>query len=298
MVRNHQRIAEVRKKPAAVGCATREIVVDSDATILGIDVGEDFLDLALLATDRAKLSYHRVVLKGIVGQVVDTIAQRIADAVGAALQGSIALIDSPRTPRDIDCSGDTMRPRGDVPAARMIDASLRELLRARFNGAMRPLSMFPTPLASYFAGCVARRDCKPHLRPIAEELLPSIIGTSRSDRKITGGTFTRFMLAGFAAFPALERLGVSTFEAYPDLQMRLWSDGIPLPPKRLRGEGMCARQKICAKLAEIVGITNFATPRTLDEADAAILALSAATGSLVELHCPPEGRFAVAFPQA
>lgn len=213
----------------------------------------------------------------------------------------MALIDSPRAPRDIDCGDGAMTHRKEVAAARAIDVSLRELLKARFNGAMRPLSMFPTPRASYFAGCVMRHDCKPHLRAIAQELLPSIIGASQkfTDRKIAGGTFTRFMLAGFAAFPALEKLQVRTVEAYPDLQMRLWANGIVLPPKRLRAEAIEARRQICARLAKKIGLASFEAPQTLDEADAAILALSAAasasTRSLVELHCPPEGRFAVAF---
>ncbi len=283
------------------GCTQREIVIAPDATILGVDVGEDFLDLAMLAANSSRLSYHRVPLRGIASPAVDAIAHRIADAIGSDLRGAVALIDSPRTPRDLDCSGSSMLLRGDVPDGRIIDASLRTLLRERFNGAMRPLSMFPTPLASYFAGCIARRDCKPHLRAIAEELLPSILAprSDLADGKIAGGTFTRFMLAGFAAFPALEKLGVRVFEAYPDLQMRLWSDGVPVPPKRLRGEAIRTRQKICARLAETVGIANFATPQNLDEADAAILGLSAAASassrSLIELHCPPEGRFAVAF---
>jgi len=302
VVRNHQRIAAVLKESAALGqCAIREIVIAPEALILGVDVGEDFLDLARLSADRARLSYHRVPLRGITNPAVDAIAHRIADVVGCDLRGSIALIDSPRTPRDIDCSGPLMIPRNDSPAGRIIDASLRALLLQRFNGTMRPLSMFPTPLASYFAGCIARRDCKSHLRAIAEELFPSIVGSAHAstNRKIVGGTFTRFMLAGFAAFPALEKLGVHAFEAYPDLQMRLWSDGMPLPPKRLRAEAMRSRGKICSRVAEMLRIANFAIPATLDEADAAILALSAAASassrSLIELKSPPEGRFAVAF---
>jgi hypothetical protein len=55
-------------------------------------------------------------------------------------------------------------------------------------------------------------------------------------------------------------------------------------------------------VAEIVGVTSYHPPTTLDEADAAVLALSAAAsaaiGSLFELHCSPEGRFAVAFEAA
>lgn len=283
------------------GCTRRKIVIARGVPILGIDVGEDYLDLAMLAADRRALSYHRVPLQGIGSPVADSIARRIADAVRHDLRGGVAFVDSPRTPRDVDCSsGETVR-RMEAPRARLIDASLRELLHARFNGTMRPISMFPTPSASYFAGCVASSGGKPHLRAIAEELLASVIRLplASTDGSIAGGTFTRFMLAGFAVFPALEQFGICAFEAYPDLQMRLWSDGAQLPPKRLRGEALRVRRNICAQLAAIIKVTNFEAPKTLDEADAAVLALSAAasasTQSLIELHCPPEGRFAVAF---
>lgn len=279
------------------GCTRRPIAIARDAPIIGIDVGEDFLDLAKFSGDRASLSYHRISLAGIARPVVDSIARLIREAVGNDVRGAVALVDSPRTPRDIDCSRAKVSTRTDAPATRVIDGSLRALLHARFNGAMRAPSMFPTPLASYFAGCIAHPECKPHLRGIAEDLL-DLRGAAKPG-KIAGGTFTRFMLAGFAVFPALERLGVRAFEAYPDLQMRLWSDGVLLPTKKNRADAMRVRREICAQLAVIVGVKTFARPKTLDEADAAVLALSAAaaasTKSLVELHCAPEGRFAIAF---
>ena len=282
-------------------CTQRKLIVAKRAPILGVDVGEDFLELALLSADRAALSHHRVALAGIAKPVVESLAKRVVNAVGRNLRGALALVDSPRTPRDIDCSGAKIRMRIEAPRARVIDTSLRELLRARFDGTMRSLSMFPTPLASYFAACAAQRECKPHLRAIAEEILTSAIRIPRSmkSESLAGGTFTRFMLVGFAVFPALERMGVRAFEAYPDLQMRLWSDGIELPPKSLRAEALRARTSISAQLAGIVGVSNYQAPTTLDEADAAVLALSAAasssTRSLIELHCPAEGRFAVGF---
>jgi len=275
-------------------------VIAKDAPILGVDVGEDYLDLAMLTDDRAKLSYHRVPLAGIGSPVVESIARGIAGAVGRDLASGVALVDSPRTPRDIDCTGGKMIARMETPRARIIDASLRELLRTTFNGTMRPLSMFPTPVASYFVGCVARRGCKPHLRAIAEELLASAIRLPLASRagSIAGGTFTRFMLAGFAVFPALETLGMRAFEAYPDLQMRLWSGGMKIPPKRSRADALRVRRKIGERLANIVGVLSFEAPKTLDAADAAVLALSAAAsaskGSLIELQCAPEGRFAIA----
>ncbi len=282
-----------------IACTRRKLAIRKNATILGVDVGEDFLDLAMLTPERVGLSYHRVALVGVANPVVYSIAHRIAEALGRDLRGGIALVDSPRTPRDVDCSGGKMVHRKEAPRARVIDASLRELLCARFNRQMRPLSMFPTPLASYFAGCVARSGCKPHLRAIAAELLAPLMHMPRatSTGSIAGGTFTRFMLAGFAVFPALEKLGFRAFESYPDLQMRLWADGEELPPKKFRGKALIARRKICANLAALIKVTNFEAPNTLDAADAAVLALSAfasaSTDSLLELHCPPEGRFAV-----
>jgi len=282
-------------------CIQRKIAIVKNRTILGIDVGEDYLDVAMLGANRTTLSHHRVPIAGIETPVVESLARRVADAVGRDLRGGLAFVDSPRTPRDVDCSGAKLLPRSDAPRARVIDESLRELLRMRFNGTMRPLSMFPTPLASYFAGCAADSRCKPHLRAIAEEIFASVIEIPRGRKttSLAGGTFTRFMLAGFALFPVLEVLGVRAFEAYPDLQMRLWSAGVRLPPKRLRKEALRVRRKICTRLAKIVGVTSYQSSRTMDEADAAILALSAAasaaTGSLLELYCPPEGRFAVGF---
>jgi hypothetical protein len=298
VVRNYRRAASVSSPSTALRtCTQGKILIACGVPILGIDVGEDFLDLAMLSGDRARLSYHRISLAGIARPVADSLARLITDAVGNDVRGAIALVDSPRTPRDIDCSGGKMTERSNAPAARIIDVTLRALLHARFNGTMRPLSMFPTPLASYFAGCATHHRCKPHLRAIAEELLDLRGAATRG--KIAGGTFTRFMLAGFAVFPALEQLGIRTFEAYPDLQMRLWSDSAQLPPKRNRADAMRARRDICARLAIVVGVRNFEVPKSLDEADAAVLVLSAAaaasTQSLIELYCAPEGRFAIAF---
>jgi hypothetical protein len=281
-------------------CTRREIPIPPDAPIVGVDVGEDFLDLAMLSGNRDALSYHRVPLEGITRPVAKSIALRMAEAIGHDLNRGIALVDSPRTPRDIDCSSGKMIPRIEPPRGRAIDAALRELLRATFNGTMRPLSMFPTPLADYFAGCAAQPGCKPHLRAIAEELLAPMIRfpIRLAKGSLAGGTFTRFMLAGFAVFPALEQLGIRAFESYPDLQMRLWSVGIRLPPKKARDEALRVRGEICSRLAAIIKISNFTAPRTLDEADAAVLAMSAAAGSLIELHCSAEGRFALALDNA
>ena len=263
MVQDHRRVAAIREKSTALSaCSLRQMVIARGAPILGVDVGEDYLDLALLTASRTRLSYHRVRLAGIANPATASVAQRIADAVDHDLRGGVALVDSPRTPRDVDCSGATMSQRANAPHARAIDASLRELLRARFNAAMRPLSMFPTPLASYFAGCVAHPGCKPHLRAIAEELLAPVIALPRiSTPPPLQEEPLRASCSRIRRIPGIGATGYRAFEAFPDLQMRLWSDGAPLPPKRLRNEALLARRKICARLAAVVGVRNFENPR-------------------------------------
>jgi hypothetical protein len=276
----------------------RAIAIPDDAPIAGIDVGEDFLDLAILDAGRSRLDYRRVAFGGLRRPAVDTLAERIADAAPELRRGAVALVDSPRAPRDLDCSGPAMLARPDAPAARLIDAALRGLLRSTRSG-IDALSMFPTPQAAYFARCIASAQCKPHLRAIGEELLGGLIDAP-IDGAVRGGLlFTRFMLAGFAAFRALEALDVRAFECLPDLQFRLWSGGAPLPSKRMRADALRARQRTCASLARALGLKTFPMPATLDEADAGVLALSAAASArrdaLIEIRCAPEGRFAVGF---
>lgn len=278
----------------------RAITIGGGAAIAGIDVGEDFLDLAILS--RTRLDYGRVAIAGIRAPVARSLAARIAEVAPSLRRGVIAFVDSPRAPRDADCSGAMMTPRHDAPPARLIDAALRAMLRSSGCG-IDALSMFPTPPASYFARCVASAGCKPHLRAIAEDLLAPLIDSEpMNGTPVSGGLlFTRFMLSGFAAFRALEALGVRAFECFPDLQFRLWSDGTPLPSKRMRADALRVRRRLCMRLARVVGVREFDTPATLDQCDAAVLALSAAAsarrGGLVELRCAPEGRFAVGFPR-
>jgi len=113
-----------------------------------------------------------------------------------------------------------------------------------------------------------------------------------------GGTFTRFMLAGFATYRALERLGIPAFEAYPDLQLRLSSPSTELPPKRRRADALAARRSIVASLAAQLGLRDAPVPANLDQADAAALALAAAGcargGALWVVSNPCEGRFMLA----
>ncbi len=215
-------------------------------------------------------------------------------------RGAHALVDSPRAP---------------VAAGRAIDAALRGVV-ARLAAAARNaapasgddtlrVSMFPTPAPGYFAACIAARECKPHLRALGREMLGHLAAQGargRAPAAISGGAlFTRFMLAGFAAHRALESAGAVAFESYPNLAFRLWKPaGAALPPKtRSRAAALEARRGIVARLARRLGLGRFTAPRTLDEADAAVLALSAAlarergAGAIVIEH-RDEGRFLLA----
>ncbi len=115
-----------------------------------------------------------------------------------------------------------------------------------------------------------------------------------------GALFTRFMIAGFAAHAALGIRRVRAFECYPDMEFRLWAGDVELASKAHRREALAVRRRICSKLARLAGISFTSTPLTLDEADAAVLALSAAAatkrGSIMELGNDAEGKFMVAFP--
>jgi hypothetical protein len=158
------------------------------------------------------------------------------------------------------------------------------------------LSMYPTPPVSYFAACIGDPRCKPHLGAIGRELFGDLRGDSAPGAPVRGGSlFTRFMLAGFAAYRALEDAGVETLESYPDLQFRIWSHGA-IPSKKSR-EGLKARQQINARLRTRLGIVGV-DARTLDQADAEVLAVGAAIaakeGELLVLADESEGRFLIA----
>jgi hypothetical protein len=237
------------------------------------------------------------------------LAQRIGDAASGIDARAIALVDSPRWPRDLDWSRGTRR-RDPAPRGREIDASLRRIFRtlmAAPEGKARApgLSMFPTPRYDYFARCAREPRSKPHLSAIAAELfgeLPGELldgdGAAREPAPGGGAIFTRFMLAGFAAYRALEHLGVPAFESYPDLQLRLSSPSTDLPPKGRRVEALTARGRIVAALAAGLGIDDAPVAANLDQADAAVLALAAASaavsGTLWVVSNSCEGRFMLA----
>jgi len=223
-------------------------------------------------------------------------------------RGAIAIIDSPRWPVDLDWSQSGVVRRADDVTGRAIDRSLQGLVKElRGAGASKlKLSMFPTPRLDYFARQIAAPGCKPHLRAFGRELF----GPGGTDPgPPNGGTFTRFMLAGFAAYQALAIRRVTRYEGFPDLQFRLWSGDEPLPSKMKKGmrqadraAALAARQRLVAELAARLDVGGAAAVSTLDQADAAILALSLIAAESEDcglvVEDPAEGRFWLTIPAA
>ncbi|MGH7916582.1 MAG: hypothetical protein ACREQE_03865 [Candidatus Binataceae bacterium] len=244
-----------------------------------------------------ELRLARVALRQI-DITIAQLAQRVMNVVGDAGAPVIALVDSPRWPRDLDCSFPGVRRREAGIRGRHIDAVLRALTaylatRDTFRH-MERLSMFPTPPLAYFTRCLGE-GCKPHLRALGRELFATEL-TIDSAPVWGGAIFTRFMLAGFAVYRALELCRIEAFEAYPDLQFRLRSPA--LVSKKRTADALASRQALIARLAAAHGIEGAGTIRTLDQADAAILALSALaarrSGAFLSLEDPGEGRFGLA----
>jgi len=216
------------------------------------------------------------------------------------LQGAIALVDSPRWPSDLDWSSRRVAAAPRKHHGREIDLGLRalalNLARLGGNPALAPLSMFPTPAMRYFGAHLNAASCKPHLRRLARALFGDALKCDFGPPM--GGIFTRFMIAGFATYRALEGVAKVTYECYPDLQFRLWSQR-PLPPKKSgRARALAARVCLLRTLERRVGTSGSVTIRRLDEADAAILVLSVFAarrgGATLIFDHPSEGRFMVA----
>jgi hypothetical protein len=232
---------------------------------------------------------------------VRELRERLISAAPDLRAQAIALVDSPRWPRDLDCSRAGVAFRGQTPSGRELDAALRTLFRAVRSGWRdgRALSMYPTPPLAYFLGCAASPRCKPHLRALARELFGAGVDGARPyrDGPAGGALFTRFMLAGFASYRALESAGVETFECYPDLEFRLWSRA-PLPSKREGARALATRRKVNAALRRRLGIGKLPPAGSLDEADAEVLVLSVAAAAmesgLFVLRAAGEGSFLVA----
>ncbi|MBI3758862.1 MAG: DUF429 domain-containing protein [Deltaproteobacteria bacterium] len=289
--------------------------------IVGIDVGEDFLDLAIIDAIGRRLRLARVAVTGVesFGEVASSGSTKHEGAIGELCRrllaaapelgesGAVAMVDSPRWPRDLDLSvrmGDSdSRCYGSASASRTIDVALRALVNdvglRRSDGRPFRLSLFPTPPLMYFAAVVRDPRCKPHLAALGEELFDRMLDRFEAGTAPAGGRiFTRFMIAGFATFKALDRTGVESYEAYPDLAFRLWSNGIDIPPKSAGKRALEVRTQIDRRLADELGCSGAEDIATFDGADAAMIALSAAIaqrrGAIVVLEDPREGRFALA----
>jgi hypothetical protein len=165
------------------------------------------------------------------------------------------------------------------------------------------LWLFPTPPMRYFAQCVIHPACKPHLRSMGEQMFGPLKSPAQIPAQLTGGAlFTRFMIAGFAVYQALARLGVDAYEGYPYLGFRLWmtrDDELPAKKKTSNAfaDALNARRKILDRI-KLPGKFKMAPPSTYDEADAAILASTVATasgdGAIFQIRDRAEGRFIVA----
>ena len=239
------------------GCTIRRVATPQVA--VGVDVGEDFLDLAVLRANPLTLTHHRIGLRGIEDHPARILSERLAASCPDSGPQWLALIDSPRWPRDLELSKPADCRRDPEPAGRSLDRALREMLRDSDDHQAMRLSMFPTPKLEYFRRCADAATCKPHLRAIyhylfeAERAGSGISAPIDVPGIIQGGTFTRFMLAGFLTFRAWEALGVPALEAYPDLQYRL-RGGSLIAPKRQRAAALESRIEILLQLRRKIGI--------------------------------------------
>ncbi|MGH7906497.1 MAG: hypothetical protein ACREP6_07690 [Candidatus Binataceae bacterium] len=274
------------------------IEANPETAVAGVDVGEDFLDFAIIERGWKRIEYRRVGLRGIDSAALDSLRERIVAAAPMLTPGAIAIVDSPRWPRDLDasCGGDS--PRESVVSGREIDRALRVIYRriAAAEGGNPRLAMFPSPRLDYFLGCVAHPACKPHLRRIGRELFGNSRQTPAPIEK-PGMLFTRFMLAGFALYRALEAGGIEALESFPDLQFRLCAPRRELISKQRGHAALAMRRRIAGRLFAQLEICG-APPATIDLADAAIMALcfvmAARGGTILALECAAEGRFLLA----
>jgi hypothetical protein len=221
------------------------------------------------------------------------LAERIAQALPELGHGIVAMVDSPAVER--------VSPDRERDLDTMLRATVACLNQSRPRGEWINLALFPTPIRDDFMGFAAAVDCKPHLSRIARRLF----GTSATGRSVGpsrgGRIFTRFMLSGFAAHLALASIGATVFESYPYLAFSTWRmPGEMLPPKRHRRQAMSARRDIIVSLGFEYGVA-VPEPTGLDQADAAILALTAAIGSRGEegvllLESDAHGRFLLPLP--
>ncbi len=248
--------------------------IAGDAAIVGIDVGEDYLDVASIAPGRGQLRYVRIALDQIGGaDSIAALAEVLADRVPELRPGAVAIVDSPRCPIDADCSQVHFASRENPPGRRAIDSGLRAMVHRLNENPARDrktqLWLFPTPPMRYFAECVLHPACKPHLRSMGEQMFHQLESPVQIPERLTGGVlFTRFMIAGFAVYQALARIGVDVYEGYPYLGFRLWmtrDDELPAKKKSSNAyaDALEARRKILQRIT-LPAKFKMAPPTTYD----------------------------------
>src|SRR5215472_6183759 len=88
------------RTPAPPAALVR-LSANPSTTYVGIDVGEDFLDLAIVNPRARSLRFARVALTGLSGQSSVALARRIIEAAPELDAHPVAMVDSPRWPCDL-----------------------------------------------------------------------------------------------------------------------------------------------------------------------------------------------------
>jgi hypothetical protein len=276
----------------------RVLDLEQDTSLVGIDVGECFLDLAILRESCA-IDHARIDLRDLESDAISALVHKLE--MVCPTDRCVALVDSPRSPRDVDVRMSRARADARCPSGRAIDRALHEFVLARVGSRPR-FSLFPTPALGHFKAWIRQPDAKTHLRAFYSALFRPAqnIGLNESGGKPSGGTFARFMLSGFAVHRGLARLGIECYECFPDLVFKIWSEGRTVPPKRDRSAALSVRQRINTELRSSLKITEGSHCGNLDQADAEVMVLAAASaarsGSLTLLDCPAEGGFLLPLP--
>jgi hypothetical protein len=276
----------------------RVLNLEEDTSLVGIDVGECFLDLAILRESCA-IDYDRIDLRELGSDAISAVVHKLK--MVCPTDRCVALVDSPRSPRDVDVRVSPGRADARCPSGRAIDRALHEFVFARVGSRLR-FSLFPTPALDYFNAWIRQPDAKTHLRAFYSALFQPAqnTGLNESSGKPSGGTFTRFMLSGFAVHRGLARLGIECYECFPDLVFKIWNGGRTMPSKRDRSAALSVRQRINRELRSSLKITEGSLCANLDQADAEVMVLAAASavrsGSLTILDCPAEGGFLLPLP--
>jgi len=214
--------------PAPVSTEFLNLELESDAAIVGIDVGENFLDHRV---DRARARRTALRAQSRWIKFAEQIASRrwpmsLPIEWPELRAGAVAIVDSPRCPIDTDCSQSHFAPRENPPARRAIDSGLRAMVN-RLNENPARARKTQTVAVSDAADEIFHRMRTSSrmqvgiLRSMGEQLFRPLESPAQIPARLTGGAlFTRFMIVGFAVYQALATIGVDAYEGYsvPGLQ--------------------------------------------------------------------------------